>query len=191
MALGRIILLVDGEEHSLIPKRWLTKIFVCGDVISFLAQGAGGGIQASGTAAALETGTHIIVAGLFIQLVFFGVFIVVAILFHVRMNKVPTAASSNVPWKKHFHTLYATSLLIMIRSIFRVIEYLQGFSGYLLSHEIYLYIFDACLMLAVLVIFNFVHPSEVQALLKGGKVAKGGYKMDVLLGRHQRISSDV
>jgi hypothetical protein len=26
-------------------------------------------------------------------------------------------------------------------------EYLQGFSGYLLSHEVYLYIFDTVLML--------------------------------------------
>lgn len=41
MELGRIILLVDGEAHSLIKKKWLTKIFVCGDVLSFMMQGAG------------------------------------------------------------------------------------------------------------------------------------------------------
>ena len=41
MELGRIILLVDGEHLSLIRTRWLTKIFVAGDIISFLTQGAG------------------------------------------------------------------------------------------------------------------------------------------------------
>lgn len=41
MMLGRIILVTDGEHRSIIPKRWLTKIFVVGDVISFLMQGAG------------------------------------------------------------------------------------------------------------------------------------------------------
>ena len=41
MMLGRIILVTDGEHHSIIPKKWLTKIFVCGDVVSFLMQGAG------------------------------------------------------------------------------------------------------------------------------------------------------
>ena len=41
MMLGRIILVTDGEEHSLIPKKWLTKTFVAGDVISFLMQGGG------------------------------------------------------------------------------------------------------------------------------------------------------
>lgn len=39
--LGRIIIMVDGERYSLIRQKWLTKIFVCGDVLSFLLQGAG------------------------------------------------------------------------------------------------------------------------------------------------------
>lgn len=62
--------------------------------------------------------------------------------------------------------LYITSVLIMIRSVFRAVEYLQGFDGYLLSHEAYLYIFDAALMLIVMLIFNYIPPSEVTALLK-------------------------
>ena len=41
MELGRIIILVDGEHHSIIKKRWLTKIFVCGDILSFLMQSGG------------------------------------------------------------------------------------------------------------------------------------------------------
>lgn len=39
--LGRIILLVDGERYSLVRQKWLTKLFVAGDVLSFLLQGAG------------------------------------------------------------------------------------------------------------------------------------------------------
>ena len=41
MVLGRIITLTDGEAHSPIKVRWLTKVFVAGDVISFLAQSGG------------------------------------------------------------------------------------------------------------------------------------------------------
>lgn len=41
MVLGRIILLTDGEAHSPIRVKWLTKVFVAGDVISFLAQSGG------------------------------------------------------------------------------------------------------------------------------------------------------
>lgn len=44
MTLGRIIELVDGEKYAIIKRRWLTKLFVCGDVICFLLL-AGGMIQ--------------------------------------------------------------------------------------------------------------------------------------------------
>jgi hypothetical protein len=39
--LGRIILLVDGERYALVRRKWLTKTFVAGDVLSFMLQGAG------------------------------------------------------------------------------------------------------------------------------------------------------
>jgi hypothetical protein len=41
MVLSRLINLVDGAAHSPVPVRWLTPIFVTGDVISFLAQSGG------------------------------------------------------------------------------------------------------------------------------------------------------
>jgi hypothetical protein len=41
MELGRLVTLVDGEEYTLIRKQWLTKIFVCGNVLSFMVQSAG------------------------------------------------------------------------------------------------------------------------------------------------------
>ncbi|OKL63501.1 hypothetical protein UA08_01558 [Talaromyces atroroseus] len=193
MELGRIILLIDGESHALIKKKWLTKIFVCGDVLSFLMQAAGGGIQASGTASALLTGSHIIVGGLFIQLIFFGFFIFVAVHFDLNMKRYPTQRALTLPWRKHLGAMYATSLLIMVRSIFRVVEYLQGFDGYILEHEAFLYVFDALLMFLVMAVFIVVHPSEINALAKGGHAAKGyfGLEMTFLNGNHQHMPSDV
>lgn len=41
MILGRIILLTEGEVHSLVRREWLTKTFVLGDVLSFLMQSGG------------------------------------------------------------------------------------------------------------------------------------------------------
>lgn len=41
MILGRIIRLVEGDSNSLIRASRLTKIFVCGDVVSFLVQSGG------------------------------------------------------------------------------------------------------------------------------------------------------
>ena len=87
--------------------------------------------------------------------------------------------------------LYIGSGLIMVRSAFRAIEYLQGFDGYLLSHEVYLYIFDAVLMVLAMALFNYVHPSEVVELIAQDQRE---YKMGALsqhFPRHQRLHSDV
>lgn len=41
MVLGRIIVAIDGEKFSLIKKKWLTKVFVISDVMSFLVLSSG------------------------------------------------------------------------------------------------------------------------------------------------------
>lgn len=41
MTLGRLIGYLDAERLSPVSTKWLTAIFVTGDVIAFLAQGAG------------------------------------------------------------------------------------------------------------------------------------------------------
>ncbi|KAK1566122.1 RTA1 protein [Colletotrichum navitas] len=189
MELGRIIIVLDGEGRCLIRKAWLTKVFVTGDVLSFLLQAGGGGYQSSGTLEALKAGANIIIVGLFIQLIFFGFFVVVAVAFHRAINKAPTGRSNgSIPWRKHMTALYLGSFLIMVRSVFRAAEYLQGSDGSLLKHEGYLYIFDALLMFLVMVLFNWIHPAEIGAILAGG----GGvqhWKMDPLSSHdhHQRV----
>jgi hypothetical protein len=62
--------------------------------------------------------------------------------------------------------LYTSSILILIRSVFRVVEYIQGEDGYLLSKEVYLYALDAALMVVVMVLFNVFHPSQITELYK-------------------------
>ncbi len=138
--------------------------------------------MASGSLDDVERGESLVIGGLFTQLLFFGSFIVVASLFHYRMFKTPTSRSlsADLPWQKHLVVLYIASMLIMVRSIFRVVEYIQGNSGYLLRHEVFLYIFDAVLMLAVMLLFNWVHPSEIQALTRGGKYTQGVFRMQSL-----------
>jgi hypothetical protein len=118
-------------------------------------------------------GSNIIVGGLFLQITFFGLFVVTALIFHFRLRKNPTPRSFSVPYQKHLGALYATSILIFMRSIVRVVEFLQGFDGFIIEHEVFLYVFDGFLMLIAMLIFNWIHPSEVKSLLRGGKAANG------------------
>ena len=75
----------------------------------------------------------------------------------------------------------------MMRLMFRVVEYLQGFSGYLLSHEVYLSFLDA--VLCIMLIFNVVHPSEEVALMNGRTAAKRAWNIEKIIGYPQRVSS--
>ncbi|OJJ01776.1 hypothetical protein ASPVEDRAFT_52651 [Aspergillus versicolor CBS 583.65] len=168
MFLGRIILVLRAESHALLKKKWLTKIFVTGDVLSFLLQGAGGGIQSSGNPDSMKTGERIIVVGLLVQVFFFAFFIITASHFYWKLKRypIPRSCSPDIPWFKHLKVLYVTSFLVMVRSIFRLVEYIQGNNGYLLRHEAYLYIFDALLIFVTMVIFNVIHPHEIGQLLR-------------------------
>ncbi|CCT67821.1 related to Rtm1p [Fusarium fujikuroi] len=164
MILGRLIRTVGAAHLSLVPVKWVTRIFVTGDVIAFSLQAGGGGIQSAGTLDLYNLGEKIIIAGLFVQIVVFGFFVVTSILFHTRLLKSPTPESlrGDVPWARYLYVLYATSFLILVRSIFRVVEYLQGNKGYLISHEVFLYVFDAILMALVMLIFMIWYVKHLQ-----------------------------
>ncbi|EKG14918.1 RTA-like protein [Macrophomina phaseolina MS6] len=110
-----------------------------------------------------KRGERIIVIGLLTQVAFFGFFIVVSALFHYRISLYPTARSRriHVPWQRYLWILYTASALIMVRSIYRLLEYIQGKEGVLQSKEAYIYILDATLMFVVAGIFNVFHPSQI------------------------------
>ncbi|KAJ4256888.1 hypothetical protein NW762_008984 [Fusarium torreyae] len=191
MILGRIILLTEAEHHAIIKRRWLTKIFVTGDIISLFMQGSGGGMMASDSTH--DTGEKVIIAGLFVQLAFFGLFIVVAAIFHLRMRRAPTIRVSDplVRWQAYLTTLYVTGVLIWVRSLFRVIEFIQGNDGALMRSEIYVFVFDGLLMFAVLVWMNWFHPAEIGLLICGSIPISNGFNLLSLKKRtaKQRIAS--
>ncbi|KAH6888449.1 RTA1 like protein-domain-containing protein [Thelonectria olida] len=164
MVLGRLIRLLEAEKYSVVRLNWLTKIFLFGDIASIFAQAIGGGVLSGAeTSKDRDKGEMIIIIGLWIQLIFFGVFIIAIVIFHRRIHRDPTSASLklHLPWKRLLIVLYVSSALIMVRSIFRVIEYIMGDDGALMAKEVYLYLFDATLMFIVAVGFNVFHPSSI------------------------------
>ncbi|KAL4995948.1 RTA1 like protein-domain-containing protein [Aspergillus recurvatus] len=167
MLLGRIIRTLNAGSVSPIRPNWLTKIFVAGDLPDrkdrALTSIEGGGMQAGAkTQDRAEMGEKMILGGLFVQILFFSIFIVVSVIFHRRMLSTPVhRMGTDVPWNKYLKVLYLVSFLILIRSLYRVAEYIQGKEGALQSNEVYIYVLDAFLMLVCCVILNVWHPSNV------------------------------
>jgi hypothetical protein len=159
MCLGETIRSLKAKEYSVIPVKYLTKVFVLGDVLSFLMQSSGGGMMANGSA---DLGKKLIVIGLFVQLAFFGCFIVVMTLFGYRIHTNPTVVSSSLKhtrpafgnWKHGLTVLAISSVLILVRSIYRIVEYIQGTGGYLQSHEVFLFAFDSVLILFSVIVLE-------------------------------------
>ncbi|RSL74255.1 hypothetical protein CEP53_000344 [Fusarium sp. AF-6] len=164
MVLGRLIRLLDAENYSMIKLKWVTKFFLLGDIASILGQGIGGGMLASADSKkSADLGQIIIIVGLAIQIIFFSFFMAITIVFDIRIRREPTKASRAItsPWRTLLMVLYGSSLLILIRSIFRVIEYIMGEDSELVAKEAYIYIFDGTLILLASVAFNIFHPSAI------------------------------
>lgn len=124
--------------------------------------------MSSGDQDAMDLGETIVIGGLVVQVIVFGLFIVTAGVFHIRMRARPTnvVLVQQLKWQLYLAVLYVVSLLIMVRSVFRLIEYAEGNDGYLMSNEVWLYLFDSLLMFAAMAIMAWYHPSEINALLK-------------------------
>jgi hypothetical protein len=148
-------------------------------VLGLIIQGAGAIVMPLGTLSDYYTGAHIVIGGLALLVTSFALFVFVAVIFDLRIRRAPTAKSVQTAseWNTDLRIMYITSALIFIRSVFRLVEYSQGNSGWLITREWTLYIFDATLMWIVLVIFNIWHPSHVEALLKGGKYCEKGMRI--------------
>ncbi|OTB05044.1 hypothetical protein M426DRAFT_147343 [Hypoxylon sp. CI-4A] len=179
MVLGRIIRAIHGEEYSIIRVGILTKVFVAGDVASFFIQGGGAGIMAQGGNAA--TGENIIVGGLILQIIIFGLFVITAVIFQLRYQKrkVDAAVYEAIGWKASMNMLYGVSALIMIRNIFRVVEFAAGQDGYLLEHEWTVYVFDSVPMFIVMAGFFWKWPSNLKQALEGQWRSSTGTEVDL------------
>ncbi|KAF2471871.1 uncharacterized protein BDR25DRAFT_333856, partial [Lindgomyces ingoldianus] len=144
------------------------KYFVWLDILSFLVQGIGGSMLSPGSSADTQKlGKNIYMTGVGIQGAFILLFTVLIARFHVEYLRlqntgaVPTA--KNKKWMWLTCALYVVLALIIMRIVFRLIEFSAGvdISNPLPYHEIYALILDAFPMLLGIVILTVIHPGMV------------------------------
>lgn len=163
MIYGRIVLFVNAPSASIINPKYVTKIFVGGDFVSFVMQAGGGAMMSN--ASTLSLGQKLIIVGLVAQLIFFSFFLVIAITFERRMRSHPRSFDVPPRGKRHWHQLlmllFAAAVLIIIRCVYRVVEFSQGSTGSLMTHEVYMYVADTAPMFIVQCMFHIVHAGDV------------------------------
>lgn len=163
MVYSRVVRAVGGEAHSLISPRWCTYIFVAGDLLCLNIQSTGAGFLPKPK---LENvGNGIIVAGLGLQVLIFAGFMWCCVLFHkkFRAHLAQTGEAVSISWEAVLYMLYATSVVISIRNIFRLVEFIAGHDSYLFLNEWPVYMFDGVLMILVMVGFYNWYPPQLDA----------------------------
>ncbi|KAH8199204.1 hypothetical protein TruAng_006610 [Truncatella angustata] len=153
MTLQKIINNVRGEKHAIIRPAWLTRLFVAGDILALMIQGGAAGLMV--VASQAQLGQTVVIIGLVLQVVMFGLFWATAAVFHIRMRHDPSVIyiSVDIKWQETLCMLYGVSALIMIRSVFRIVEFVMGADGYLLRNEWAMYLFDSVPMWLVMAVF--------------------------------------
>jgi uncharacterized membrane protein len=110
-----------GSGYSLVRPSWITPIFFGLDLISIATQAIGSTILFSDESDEdkLKKGRAILIVGLFVQLVAFTVFLVLAIVFDRRIT---VALKTRVAGLRHLmNTFYMAGALILVRSVYRAI----------------------------------------------------------------------
>jgi len=177
MSLGRVIRALDARDRASLSPKWLTAVFVLNDVLCFIVQIAGIGLQVTTSASVRATGRTVVLIGLIFQIVVFACFVLVAIKFHVRLRRDPTRISSEPRtgrWTTHMWALYVASLCIVVRNLVRVVEYAEGADGFITTHEAMLYVFDGTLMWLVMVIYVPVHPGLLLRRIRRARLSPAG-----------------
>ncbi|RAQ59518.1 RTA1 domain protein [Aspergillus flavus] len=137
---------------------WIPRVFVTSDVVSFLTQAAGSGIASSNdwTGKEKDVGVGVLIAGLVLQLVTFGFFLVVVVWFDRSF------ASREVEEgvRSVLRGIYIAGFFIMVRLIYRVVEFCMGMDTYTWTHEWPLYVLEAVPMLIAMMVLGWYHPAR-------------------------------
>jgi hypothetical protein len=158
--LGRFIQIFGRESSSLSPKAYLWIFCTC-DIVSLVVQAVGGGLASSAFAKEggdTTPGTNIMVAGVIFQLASITVFVLCAANFLRRVKKVGVLRTASFSFVALMLAMIVSVLCIYVRSIYRTIELLQGWRGYLITHELYFIVLDGVMMVVAVAVFNIVNP---------------------------------
>ncbi|CAG1968302.1 unnamed protein product [Fusarium graminearum] len=187
---GRIVYwVVPPESRTLrflwVPPRFITLLFVGFDMISLILQLvaavfiAGTDPTDSNAKQKLDLGKTLGLVGVSTQIAGFGLFTVAAVRFHFAARRLsPEFARQNQEkhgitkkWQTLLTVVNVSCVLILIRSVYREIDFAGGKDGKTHQKEWFQYVFDTLPILIVVFLYNVFFPANYLAHL-GFKVPK-------------------
>ncbi|KAF1829880.1 hypothetical protein BDW02DRAFT_560205 [Decorospora gaudefroyi] len=122
-----------------------------------IGQGAWRMANSDSTDAQRQLGADLVTASLCLQAALFGAFGLLAAQFHRRATK---AGVLTKDLKTVLYVMYVSAAIITIRCIYRLVEYIEGWTSSLYRNEIYFWIFEAVIMFINTALLNVWHPGK-------------------------------
>lgn len=161
------VVITFGESWSRLRPAWYTYIFICGDLISLVLQGAGGGLASAGDpgSTAQDIGTDLMIAGVIFQVVvlaFFGYFLVeYAIRTHRRRDQLSAESVrlfNSTPFRCFMFAVGVAYLGIFIRCVYRIPELTGGWRSELMRNEVEFIVLEGVMIVLSVGVLTVFHP---------------------------------
>jgi hypothetical protein len=188
LTLSRIVT-VFGTAHSRIAPLSYPRIFIPCDVASLMLQATGGGIASVAThqGKSPNLGSHIMVAGLALQVATLLVFMALCADFAVRtMYTARTNPGASDPrhatlrasrkFRGFLVALCVATVCIFIRSVYRVGELAEGWQGALIRRQDLFIALEGVMVIVAVLALNAFHPGWCFREGYDGPVARRGKK---------------
>ncbi|TBU65123.1 RTA1 like protein [Dichomitus squalens] len=175
MGFARVVRRLGGQ-YSRLRSTWYSRFFLTADIFSLLIQGGGGGIAAQGTTDPHKArlGSNIILGGLFVQIISMTFFSFLMGEYAWRRSKdrpfhkvdsIEGQYQRSQPMDRNMKMLIFGIIIptaaVYIRSVYRIIEFIDGFNGSIAHNQVTFIIFDACLVTLALNTLNVMHPGTL------------------------------
>jgi hypothetical protein len=156
-----------GESWSRLPPVWYTRIFITGDIVSLVLQGAGGGIAATADDGShmLDVGTNLMIAGVVLQVVILAVFGTLLTeyavrTYHHRGQLSPEAVTliHKTSFRCYIFAIIIAFLGIFIRCVYRIPELTGGWRSELMRQETDFIVLEGVMIVMSVLVLTVFHP---------------------------------
>jgi len=161
-----ILIARTGAQYSLLSPKAVLGIFITSDAVTTIIQIAGAALigSAESNDKSPQTGQRILTIGLAIQVLITFVFWILLISFLYKSRDVLWARKDK---KLFLISFIAATLLVYLRTCFRLAEVAQGVKSYLFTHEAFFAALEFAPIAAAMLLFNAWHPGRCLGREKG------------------------
>jgi hypothetical protein len=145
-----------GREYSPIPPKVVLGVFISSDAVMTVVQICGAAMIGAAESKDKDptTGKNILMAGLIVQVLSFFIFLILLGVFLWKSRNVLLGKRAFI------FAFVAATMLVYLRTCFRLAEVAQGVKAYLFTHENFFACLEFAPIAAAMLLFNVFHPGR-------------------------------